>query len=146
MAIRASCRAKKKLWPHMEKMPCCHDISNRLHHISTFFLNLSGHLWQNCRSRLVDQGQGRRDQYAGAFSLSVFSSGITWERWAGGVARLRMGPKQQIEARLGVGKSTPRPADHLGNLYGILGVGLIYPSPRDSSGCQGQTGGCWAII
>ena len=44
--------------------------------------------------------------------------------------RLRMGPKQQIEARLCVGKSTPRaPRITLANLYGILGVGPSYPSP-----------------
>ena len=66
-----------------------------------------GTFWQSCRPTLVHQGHGRRDQHVGAFALSVFSSGITWERWAGGEVRLRMGPKQQIGGRLDVGKSTP---------------------------------------
>ena len=56
-----------------------------------------------------------------------------------------MGPKQQIEARLCVGKSTPRtPRITLANLYGILGVGpSSYPSPP---GLLRMPGSDWGVL
>ena len=87
----------------------------------------------------------------GAFALSVFGSGITWERWA---EEPRMGPKQQIEVRLDVGKSTRRTMENPHNarrrslresLWNPEG-GTQLPLPPGLLRMQSQTGGCWAII